>query len=408
MFQRFGIGILTLSGSLFTACNQKVEEPVPVPAPVASASSSPQSPGLLDRYEHEKKACLKALGIIGRTNVSSCDFAARVELAEQNRDPSGRGSLYREAQTRLAQHYDQFLSLETPGQRLAFQDSILMNNLDLALVSGRFGPPLSESQIEEILEGVRQKNGRTHLRPPRPRPLSMRELAYPSSSLEIRVEELPVELKKRASRIHFSKEAAEQLGLEAGKDTLWNFLAQNLDLIFIASPEKEFPDPNLYGQMYSPFFKAVMINLEKLKGVFGDDVLFGALATLSHETYHVFYHRKLARKDGRLVGAVTLDERNGHLMSAYVLKELIGQVKKEGTRRTSSNVVSMMASYFLATYGANIALGFTDHDESFRFDLPPNFRREMLKRHPNDFARIYLRKRGVTLEAYLEKVFRTL
>jgi hypothetical protein len=345
-------------------------------------------------YLDQLSNCKKAMGMIPRS-PQYCDLSARVRMADLSPDPFDNVAARHKVLQEMEAYYVRFFQLRTPEERLRHHHSLLEGDIKTILFSGNFGPTWPEHEMDAWLQTVETAEGKKLEATLSSKPLRMEDLDGLKEPAEVSPAHLPAEMKALARGVIFSPEAAKQLGLAPSRNTLWDFISQNLKIIYLTPKTSDMPDSKLHGQMYSPFLRAVMVDVQNWKDRLGKMYYLGVLTVLAHEAYHIYHLRKTVTQNPKLQGAQLLDERNAYLMSATVFEQLFHKIKDLPEKVDIQKKAAVNFGLYLAyVYGSNAALEYPVHDESFRTHFSPSISQETLRKKPENYVDQYVAKNG--------------
>jgi hypothetical protein len=356
-------------------------------------------------YRQAIADCSKGTGI-GSRSPENCDVFARVLMAQLSPDALDNMAVRHKVLERMDAYYSRFFQLKTPLQRLRHHDSLLERTIRAVLFSGNFGPTWSEPDMDAWLRDMETAQGKKLEAGVNSRPLRMADLDGLKGPAEVLASHLPKEIKSLARDVTFSPEAAKHLGLTSPKNSLWDFISQNLNYLYLTSKSSDMPALDLHGQMYSPFLRAIMVDMEDWKNRLGKLYYLGVLAVIAHETYHIYHVRKLVIQNPELQNVAVLDERNAYLVSALVFEQLFAKIDKvPEDAEFQIKAAADFGGYLLHIYSANAALQYPERDETFRTDFSASISKELLRKDPNDLAEKYTKENYARSKNILDTAF---
>lgn len=337
-------------------------------------------------------SCARQWGI---AQYDDCSVYFAVQLALKKPGLADLGRIRSWAKDELGRFYEHYLKSSTT-QKVSEKYFIKTQVLEKVLFQKQFGAPLKSNDIEQILERTRKKTGLSHIPPQRKKALTWEEIASSPEPIEVRIQDIPLNMQEAAKKITLPKKMAEHLEIPEG-GSLWDFIVKSTDSIVFA---KQIPTPPsisspMLAEAKTLFFKTAVIATDDSKQLLGPDFLIGLLSSLSHESYHNFYLHRIESKNEEMVDAYTLNERNAHLLGAEVsiqlIRKLIGRDLKSATDKTRlDQLMSFMANDLMLGIAANECLHYNPDDKSLRLDIPPDVNRKALSRHPQACVLPYL------------------
>ncbi|MBI2082450.1 MAG: hypothetical protein HYT76_02680 [Deltaproteobacteria bacterium] len=338
------------------------------------------------------------------SSIAAAEFPDSYDLSEMRRWAIGE----------LPKLYEEYLG-QTPQERVMALNYIRHFTLAEILLTQTFGPPLQKVEMERLMEAVRRRTGKSHIPPKRENALTWEEVSASRDPVEVRIEEIPSDMQAEAREIPLSAEVAREFSLPENS-TLWDFLLRYNETVVFAHDLPQSNERELLGELKSPFFGVVALNVESMKAKMGRVFPSGLLATLAHETYHRFYATTLSFRNELYVGYSTLNERNAHLLQADVLGQMIRhRVARGPSPDKIEGLIPLFRFYRInLLYGlaGNLKCAYPIKDRSIRSDLAPGFERQLFHHLAADQDSYFVRSgetrgdftRGVLKELGLEGI----